>query len=486
MNKEKFLEIQDLIFNKNLKEIRKISTLYDINEFYEITENLNILDKIFLIRTLDAEIAADFFDRLEPEEQEEIIQKFSNNEVNELFENLFTNDVIDIIGEMPPELVYKILTSVDTDTRININKILKYDISSIGYHMHVDFVYVYYDSKINEARKLIKEQVLSKEKEVVGNIYVVDQKTKMFKGYITIDSILSMDDDDYVKSNNKMLNGLNPLQTMEEAQDAISEFDLNSFPVVSNGKIIGVIEAEDIIERLDQIDEATYESKKVKLPYNQISAFQLFKDRISWIVILLLIGTLTQIIITIFQSVWSQTGYWEMASISGSLIITELITLSFATAITVSSSINDTSGNTGSQTSSTLIRAIAVGEIRQGEYWKAIRKETMSGVYTGLTSSIVVFARTLLVWLMFGYLNTTDPKVWAGLILIASIASVSFFVCTIVGTFIGAVLPILSDKYNWDGAIISGPIQTTIVDIFTITFYFGLTTAIFVPLASVL
>ena len=274
---------------------------------------------------------------------------------------------------------------------------------------------------------------------------------------------------------------------MAFAQEFISDYEIPSVPIVDfNNRLVGAIEADDVIERLEDIEEAFVEQAVVKAtrkPYFETSTWEMFKSRVTWIILLIVIGSLTQIIIIGFQMIWSTTDYWTKSDSYGAVTMSTLVTLAFTTAISMSSSINDSAGNTGAQTTTTLVRAIALDEITEGNYKKAIVKETTIGVYLGFVAGITAFARVFLVWSLFGMLNGINLETFIWLLLIASISSFSFCVSIIIGNFLGAILPIISDKRNWDGTSLSGPVQTTMVDIITFTLYLGITTAIFVPLS---
>lgn len=482
--------LEKYVDQKQIEKIRKVSNYFHPKDLYEFISLWPIEKIMFLIRTLKEERAAELFDEFTSKEQEKIIKAFSDEELAKIFESLYIDEAIDIIEELPAKIVTRILNSVDSETRKIINKLLKYDPSTVGAHMHVDIVSIRQNQTITEARKQIKRKIKTYNQEIAGVIYVHDNNKK-FIGYITLESIFSEKGSSLISDHVNIINPVKTNDNMIHAQSIIYDYEINSVPVVdSKSRLVGAIEADDIIERLGNIDEAVVDSSAIVVKdksYLEITAWEMFKSRVLWIIFLVIIGSLTQIIITGFQNIWSMTPYWGDTSEIFNLTMSTIVTLAFSTALSIASSINDAAGNTGSQSSAMLVRAMALGEIQKKDYGKAIKKETIVGFYLGITIAFTAFFRTFVVWAMFGYLNLVGNKegyeILLWLTIIAIISSVSFGVSILVGNFLGAILPIVAKRFNWDGAVVSGPVQTTLVDILTFTIYLGLTSAIFLPLA---
>lgn len=471
---------------KQIQKIRKIADLFHPRDLYLHIENWNIDDILALLRFLTIEQASNLFEELTPNQQEEIIQFLSSKEISDLFNEFYIDETIDILKELPKNIVSKILSSVNKTNRKKINNVLKYEKGTIGFNMNVDFVSIKYSQTIKQAKEELKREIEDKSNEILGIIFVHDSNNK-FIGYIKPDLLFTAKNTQKVSTFTIKMNSVKSSDYIETAKEILLEYDIPSVPVVnSKGIQTGVIESDDIIEKYDSLDEAYFDRSAVVAttkPYIETTAFELFKSRAFWIIMLIFLGAVTQVIITGFQAIWASTGFWTPESELANITLTTVITLAFSTAISVSSSINDAAGNTGNQSSSTLVRALALGEVNNNQYGKAIIKETVTGVYIGGVAALVATIRTFLVWAMFGYLTDIDGLIWGWLSIIALIAAFSFFISIIIGNFLGAIIPILADKFKYDGAIISGPVQTTLVDIITFAVYLGITTAVFVPLA---
>ncbi|BDU67417.1 MAG: magnesium transporter MgtE [Candidatus Tyloplasma litorale] len=496
--KDKKILLQGLlkfVEERNVKKVRHIFNEFHPSDLYKSIKDWPTEKAVLLLRLLKEEESSILFSQFNPEQQERVIEALTSDEIKELFEEMYTDEAVDILDELPAKITRKVLKVADKKTREKLNSVLRYEKNHVGYHMVVEYIAIPLGITIKEAKNLIAKQINIEELEIVGNIFVYDKKTESYVGYITPSDIISNSNDELIDGNVTKIKAIKTSDYMSSAEKAITNYDIPAVPVVnSKNKIVGVIEADDVIEWYEEASEAVLEQAAIKVidkPYLEINVLDLFKSRVPWIIVLLVVGTLTQIIILGFQSIWVQAGIFEAGSQSGAIELSGICALSIATAVSLSSSINDASGNSGSQTSSTLVRAIALGEIRKGNYLEVLFKEFKVSILIGLSVMIAAFIRIIIVWLFFGYFggfgnSWVDGTTAGWMILIAFVASVSFLLTIIIGNFVGAVLPIIADKYKIDGAIFSGPVQTTVVDIITILVYFSLTTAIFVPLTEIL
>ncbi len=493
--KDKNLLLQGLskfVDERNVKKVRLLFAEFHASDLYEEIKDWPIEKAVLLLRLLEEDEAADMFSEFSPEQQEGIINALTSEEIAEIFEELYTDEAVDILDDLPHRITRKVLKAADGETRTKINSILRYDKNKIGYHMVVDYVAIPSGVTIKEATELITSQLEVDELEIVGNVFVYDNKTNEYVGYVTPADIITHDPKD--KIDDFVIN-VDPIKTnddMGHASAVFKRYDLTAFPVVnSKNKLVGLIEADDIIERYREVGDAVLEQAavtKTAKPYLETTAWELFKSRIGWIVALIFIGAFSQMIVLGFQSIWMSQGFLaDPESATTGLAGSAIAIFAVTTAMSVSSSINDSAGNTGSQTSSTLVRAIALGQVGRGSYSKAMRKEMSVATMLGAAVAITAFIRIIIVWSLFGefggYGKGPANKDWvAYMFLIAAIASVSFMITIILGNFVGAALPMLADRFDIDGAIFSGPVQTTIVDILTILIYFSLTTIVFVAL----
>ncbi|NQX83359.1 MAG: magnesium transporter [Mycoplasmataceae bacterium] len=481
--------LSKFVDERNIRKVRLIFDEFHPSDIYKEIEEWQTEKSVLLLRLLREKDASELFSKLSPEQQENVIETLTSEEISEIFEEMYTDEAIDILEELPLKITSRILKAADSDTRSKINSILRYQKHQIGYHMVVEYISIPSGITIKKAKELISNQVNNDDLEIVGNIFVFDSRTKEYVGYIKPDSIIANKNIDIIDEWVEKTIPAKVTDHIAEAQEDISQYDLSAVPVVNEkNKLIGVIEAEDIIEKYEEAEEAAYEQAAIKVinkPYLDISIIEMFKSRVPWIISLLIIGTLTQIIILGFQNIWISNSWMADPSNISGLSGSGIAILAVVTALSLSSSINDSAGNAGSQTSSTLVRSIALGEINKGSYGKAIRKEFFVACIIGLVVMVTAFFRIIVIWGIFGefggYGKGTATLEWVSyMMLIAMIASVSFFITIVLGNLVGAVLPIIAKKYNIDGAIFSGPVQTTVVDIMTISIYFSITTITFI------
>ncbi|BDV03310.1 MAG: magnesium transporter MgtE [Candidatus Hepatoplasma scabrum] len=498
--------------NKNLLILKAIKKYYKEGDFKKINQLVSDIhpnlfydyfvkqdnwkeeDYVIFLENLKSEYAAKLFANFQTSYQLELISILSDKTLKKIFSQFYVDESVDLLEEYPYEKARYIISLLDQDDAKKITDIFKYKKYQIGFHMVIDFISINENLTIREAKNDIKKKVNRRSLEIIGNIFVVDQEQKLI-GYITPDRIIVEENDKKIKDFLMPIDFIYPTDKISKAEKILAKFDVPSVPVVDDEKkIVGVIEAEDVIEMYDEIDDAFFESAKEKYTgksYFDLKAVDIFKSRIVWLLILLIIGIFSQIIIMEFQNIWQNNG---MYGNSTSVIVSQVVTLALFTSLSISSSINDSAGNSGSQTSTTLIRAMAMGEIEEKDFGKAVRKEIKVGIYLGLIISLVSLLRVFLVWWIVGSLREipdaaaalgwSEGKVWLWYVIIALISSFTFFLAILVGNFIGAILPIIAYKFNSDGSTIAGPLQTTVVDFFVVTIYLGLTTAIFVPLSQ--
>ncbi len=469
---------------RNIKKVRLIFNEFHPSDIYNEVKNWPDEKAVLLLRLLEENGASELFSEMSPKQQSIVIELLSSEEIAEIFEELYADEAVDILDDLPAKITRKVLASTDTKTRIKINKILRYEKYQNGYHMVVDYVAIPDGITIGKAIKLIQHQINDDDLEIIGNIFVYSKKNGEFIGYISAGDIIAQDDKSKI---DKFIEKIDPVSTTDHisvAQDSIAQYDIPSMPVVdSKNKLVGAIEAEDIIEWYEEAEETVLEQAAVKIidkPYGDITVFELFKARIPWIAILLIVGALSQIIIMGFQMWWASEGWIEFSDGgASSSIFSSIPALAITTAISIVGSISGTSGNVASQSSSTLVRAIALGEVGKGNYWKVIRKELSVSTIVGFTVMITGFIRIMLIWGIMGGFSE-GGEVILNMLEVATVASLSLFLTVLIGNLLGAALPMIANKFGIDGAVFSGPVQTTIIDIISIAIYFLLTTVLMI------
>lgn len=496
--------IEKFLNEGNTKKLEKIAQDLHSWELHNYIKEWPINKLVNFFNILGPELSANVFREFNVDTQIELIETFSDREIQEIFSEFYTDESVDILEEFPYKVIQKVLNTLDLKSKMKINKIFTFAKHQAGFHMTIDYVSIKDNGQtVREIKIQLRKEISEKENEIIGNIFVIDNQDKLI-GYIKPDSIFVAKDKDNISGLIEKIASVRATQNITMAEEIMSKYDVPSAPVVdNNGVLLGIIEAEDIIEKYEEIEESFLESSNIKLAnvsYMSLTAWQIFKSRVWWIVALLFIGSITQIVIIGFQSIWSNADVWssDIGEVAGTIAFSSIVTLALVNSLSVASSVNDSAGNSGSQTSATIVRSLAMGEITKKDYGKVIYKELKVSIYIGFAAAISAFIRMFLVWGILGYLspnvinqiaNQYLPAKSVGWVLgwysiIALVSSVTFFISIIIGNLTGVVLPIIAHVRNSDGAVISGPVQTTIVDILTFTVYLSITTAIFIPLAN--
>lgn len=504
LKKDKKLYLKVLktnVIEENASKVRDIVSEFHIADIVSEAETWDIGLITNLIRLLSTKNAAKFIPFFSDEIQNQIISNFSKKELNELFESIDIDEAVEIIESLKEESKIKTLDSLNTKLYKKLFKQLKYEKNTVGFHMHHEYIYVESNWSIKKATSIIKQQISDHKREIAGDLFVVDKDKKLI-GYILIEDLIgNTNNKKLINSLTKPIKSLQANSSLDSAINLIKKYDVPTVPVVdANTKLIGVLEANDIIDHLQEDIKHTpliAPTKETKVqasnqfdetPYLEKSNKSMYKERIGWLLFLMFAGIITQISITGFQFLWGSLDlYGGYEQNFGALAWGTVVSLAFSSALSIVSSINDASGNSGAQTSSTLVRALALGQIKKDEYGKVYKKEMILSLRLATTLAIGSLIRTYIVWMLYTIpFRLENPQQHAFLFLVAAVGAFAFFIGVVVGNFFGVLLPIWAHKRGKDAAIISSPVQTTIADIFAIIFYLGITTAIFVPLGMMI
>jgi magnesium transporter len=434
-------EILSLLEGKKYAAIRDI--FVEMNPA-DIAALLNDLPKDrtpVLFRLLPKELAADTFIEMDSDIQEHLIKGFSDTELRDVLDEMFVDDAVDIVEEMPANVVKRILSNTDADTRAMINKILQYPEDSAGSLMTVEYVSLRKNMTVQEALTRIRRTGV--DKETIYTCYVTDYNRKLL-GIVTAKDLLLSEEEDLISDimeTNMIF--VHTHTDKEEVAQRFSKYDLLALPVVDDEeRLVGIVTIDDAIDVMEE--EATEDIEKMAAirpgdkPYFQTSVWQTYKARIPWLLILMVSATFTSLIITKFESV-----------LDASIVLSAAIPM-----------LMDTGGNCGGQASVTIIRALSLDDVEFKDIFRVIWKELRVGVLCGISLAIVNFAKMLILH--------------QGTVLIVAVISLALFCAVIVAKFIGCVLPILANKVGFDPAVMSSPFITTIVDALTLLLYVNL------------
>ena len=447
MEMEEMLEhIEMLHTQRNIRELK--SFLNDINpaDIAQLLEQINDeRTRVFLFRMLTKENAAETFVEFDGDTQENLISSFSDTELKEVLDELYVDDAADIIEEMPASVVKRILKNTDPETREAINSILKYPEDSAGSIMTPEFVDLKRDMTVEDAFKRIRRTGV--DKETIYTCYVTDESRHLL-GVTTVKELLLHDYEDEIEElMEKNIISVNTLDDQEKASTLLSKYDFLALPVVDmENRLVGIITVDDAMDVLQE--ENTEDIQKMAAivptdtPYLKTGVFETFKKRIPWLLLLMVSATITSQILTTFES--------KLASVT--------VLIAFIPMLM------DTGGNSGGQSSVTIIRALSLGEISLKDIFKIIWKEIRVGVVCGVTLGVVCFVKLML----FDRFILGNSEIT---IIVALVICFTILIEIIFAKIIGCTLPILAKKCGFDPAVMASPFITTIVDAVSLLIY---------------
>lgn len=436
--------IYNLIDQKDIVNLKL--ELLKLNEA-DIAEILDEIDdnekRIRIFRLLPKTIAADVFADLDLDNQQNIITSLSMKEAGTILDNLFADDAVDLIEEMPANIVTKLLKNTTKETRADINFLLKYPVNSAGSIMNTAYIDLKENITVNQAiEKLRKEK---EDTETLNICFVLDKERKL-KGAIFLKDLLFNKPETLIKDimETKVLY-VNTYDDQEEVANSFSKYDVNTMPVVdSENRMVGIITIDDIVDIMEQ--EATEDIEKMAAisptdkPYMKTSVFETWKKRIPWLLLLMISATFTGKIIQTYEE-----------ALASYVILTSFIPMFM-----------DTGGNAGGQASVTIIRGISLKEIEFKDIFKIIWKEFRVAILTGITLAAANFIKLLVI-----------DKVNMS---IASVVCLTLIITIIFAKIVGCTLPLFAKKVGFDPAVMASPFITTIVDALSLITYFQIAT----------
>lgn len=436
--------IYNLIEQKDIVNLKL--ELLKLNEA-DIAEILDEIDdnekRIRIFRLLPKTIAADVFADLDLDNQQNIITSLSMKEAGTILDNLFADDAVDLIEEMPANIVTKLLKNTTKETRADINFLLKYPINSAGSIMNTAYIDLKENITVNQAiEKLRKEK---EDTETLNICFVLDKERKL-KGAIFLKDLLFNKPETLIKDimETKVLY-VNTYDDQEEVANSFSKYDVNTMPVVdSENRMVGIITIDDIVDIMEQ--EATEDIEKMAAisptdkPYMKTSVFETWKKRIPWLLLLMISATFTGKIIQTYEE-----------ALASYVILTSFIPMFM-----------DTGGNAGGQASVTIIRGISLKEIEFKDILKIMWKEFRVAILTGITLAAANFIKLLVI-----------DKVNMS---IASVVCLTLIITIIFAKIVGCTLPLFAKKVGFDPAVMASPFITTIVDALSLITYFQIAT----------
>ncbi len=444
---EKLLEIIDKIDNKNFSALKPLLSEMEPIDIADIINDIEEEKVIVLFRILPKDLASETFVEMDSDKQEILIKAFTDKELSSIIDDMFVDDTLDIIEEMPSNIVVRILRLSDKETRESINKLLGFPKDSAGSIMTTEFISLREKMTVNEALAKIRKQAL--DKETIYTCYVTDD-SKHLLGIVTAkDLILHDPKDKIVDFMEENIISSHTHTDKEEVSQLLSKYDLLAIPIVDNeNRINGIVTIDDAIDVIQE--EASEDISKMAAispmtkPYLQTNVFRLFSSRIPWLLLLLLSATFTGLIINIYEATLNNLSPLLFACIP---------------------MLMGAGGNAGSQASVTIIQSIALNEVSFRDLFKVLWKEIRVSIVVAVVLAVACFAKLLLIDnLIFGY----DYSVKISLVV-----SLALFATICISKIIGALLPMLAKKCKLDPAVVASPFITTLVDIISLIIYCG-------------
>ena len=433
---------------RELSDIKKL--LVDLNpaDIAELLEEFPDNKKLLFFRLLSKETAAETFVELDPDTQEALIHGITDTELRDVIDELYIDDAVDIIEEMPATLVKRILKNTDVETRKSINALLKYPEDSAGSIMTPEYVDLKKDMTVEDAFKRIRRTGV--DKETVYTCYVTDASRHLL-GVTTVKELLLHDYDDIIEEfmeTNVIY--VNTLDDQELAAQQLSKYDFLALPVVDmEERLVGIITVDDALDVIQEENTEDIQKMNAMLPtektYLRTSVWETWKSRFPWLLLLMVSATFTGLIITSFEE-----------ALAAQVALTAFIPM-----------LMDTGGNSGSQSSVTIIRALSLNELEFRDLPRVIWKEIRTAVLCGVALSILCFAKVMLVdRILLGNEEVT--------VLVAAVVCLTMAITILLAKIVGCSLPLLAKKLGFDPAVMASPFITTIVDALSLLVYFGI------------
>lgn len=448
--KEILLELlKGCVKEKKVKMLREVFDDYNVVDMSEVVGELELNEALFVFKTLRNEVSSELFSYLSHEKQERLIELLTGPEIKSILDNLYSDDIVDFMDELPANLVENILRSVSSHQREEINLLLSYKENTAGSIMSIDFVQLKEKDSVETAIEKVRRQ--GRVAETISYCYITDSKKKL-KGYLPFKDLLYAKNDELIED--IMDTNLIFVKTSDDQEIVarqIQKYDITAIPVVNEEEcLVGIITVDDIIDIIH--DEATEDIQlmnaitPIEDTYLETGVFDMFKSRIVWLLILMISATFTGQIMGAYEEV---LGQYVVLSIFIPMLM-------------------DAAGNAGNQASTMIIRSLAMGELKPKNILTVWWKEIRIAFLCGATMGFVNFLRILI------FMQQVDIKT-------SVVVSFTVFLTVCIAKLVGSTLPMVAVKLKQDPAVMAGPLITTLVDALALLTYFFLVTHLLIP-----
>ena len=437
--------LMDLVTRRQYRSLREALTQMNEVDIAEFLDELDVEQEILVFRLLPKDVAAEVFTYLEnADDQEKLIGALSDRELREVLDELYLDDTVDLIEDMPANVVSRILRNTDASTRSQINQLLNYPKDSAGSIMTTEFVDLHPDATVEQSFARIRKVGL--DKETVYTCYVTQNRVLL--GVVTVRRMLLSSYEtrigDIMETN---VLSVNTHEDKEDVAQLFSKYDLSAIPVVDGeDRLVGIITFDDAMDVIEEETTEDFEKMAAILPsdkpYLKTGVFETWRSRIPWLLLLMLSATFSGMIITHFESV-----------LASCVVLTSFITM-----------LSGTGGNSGSQSSVAVIRALSLGEVEFSDMFAVVWKELRVALLCGVCLGAANFVKMMLVdRLLMGNGEVTVP--------VALVVCSTLVLTVLCAKIVGCTLPMAAEKMGIDPAVMAAPFITTIVDALSLLIY---------------
>ena len=444
-NRKEIQEMEALLADKQYTKIRQALSELNEADIAAVLEEMEKEDMLKVFRILPKDLAAEVFSYMDVDNEQFIITSLSDKDAGLIVDNLMADDAADLMDEMPANIVKKILANASPDTRRDINHLLRYPEDSAGSIMTVEYVDLKESLTVEEAIERIRRVGL--DSETINICYVLDMGRRLI-GTVSLRYLLLHKGDETIGDfMNENVISVNTMMDQEEVAELFKRYDFTAMPVVDNeNRLVGIITVDDIMDIIEE--EATEDIEKMNAilpgdkPYMKTGVLEIWKNRIPWLLLLMISATFTGRIITSFED-----------ALSSCVILTAFIPM-----------LMDTGGNAGGQASATIIRGLSLNDIEFSDAFRVIWKEIRVALLCGLTLAACNFLKLL-------YVDRVGFTV-AAVVCLTLVAAVA------IAKVVGCTLPMLAKRIGFDPAVMASPFITTIVDALSLMIYFRFATVL--------
>lgn len=438
-------ELTELLEKRDMKQLKQ--RMEELNEF-DVAEFLAEIDDNqmpMVFRLLSKETAAEVFANFDTPEQEKIINSITDSELSGIIEELYVDDAVDMMEELPANVVKRVMRAARPETRNLINQYLRYPDNSAGSIMTSEFVDLKKYMNVKEAFARIRR--IGEDKETIYICFVTSADRKL-EGIVTVKDLLLADDDTVLEElMDRNVIFASTTEDQESVSEKFSDYDLMALPVVDGeGRLVGIVTVDDIIDVMEQETTEDFEKMAGILPsdkpYSRTSTVEMWKNRIPWLLFLMLSATFTSMILTSFE---------DMLAVQAGLVA--FIPMLMGTG-----------GNSGAQASTAVIRSLSLGDTEPRDALRVMWKEWRVSVLCGLTLAVVNFFKMLL---LDGMILHNDSVT----VTVAATVSVSVLFIVMFAKVVGSALPILAEKLGVDPAVMANPLISTVTDAVSLLIY---------------